>query len=227
MEIFTDASLNSTQKVAGVGMVFVPNREQQSDVMRLNTHFMTDNIETAELFAIAAALGKLHPENTGEIRIVTDSLPALRKIQNIFQYPSPDRIHHVEDLMQKKIMYYLSSSFEKIKGGIFSFHLIRGHQRKVQMFSDGYYNAIADEEARVGRIEGENAKLNEIRLGISPARLPSAEENIVLNQPEVPIFSPKVSFCLEGLPPTVVSSKTHGEKGFTRKVVRTKQGRRR
>ena len=45
MEIFTDASLNSTQKVAGVGMVFVPNREQQSDVMRLNTHFMTDNIE--------------------------------------------------------------------------------------------------------------------------------------------------------------------------------------
>ena len=86
MDIYTDASLNDVHKIAGIGMVFVPNRNQSKGVIRLNTHVWADKVETAELFAIAIALGKLHPQNTDDVRIITDSDRALKEILNIFQY---------------------------------------------------------------------------------------------------------------------------------------------
>ena len=221
MNIFTDASLNDVQKIAGIGMVFVPNQGQPAGVLRLNTHVWTDKIETAELFAIAIALSKLHPENTDEVRIVTDSDKAIKALLNIFQYPEPDRIQRVKDLVQKKILHSISASFEKMKGVPFSFTLIRGHQAKTQMFSDGYYNNLADTEAEIGRMQGEDVRLNEIRSGNNFASLPTSEENIILNQRETPIFFPQITFSFEKPKKKKVSSKVHNSKGFTRKVTRS------
>ena len=221
MNIFTDASLNDTQKIAGIGMVFVPNQGQPSGVLRLNTHVWTDKIETAELFAIAIALSKLHPENTDEVRIVTDSDKAIKALLNIFQYPDPDRIQRVKDLVQKKILYSISASFEKMKKVPFSFSLIHGHQARTPLFSDGYYNNLADEEAELGRIEGERVHLNEIRCGNHSASLPTSEENVILNQRESAIFFPQVSFSFEKQKRKKASGKAHNSKGFTIKTTRS------
>ena len=224
MNIFTDASLNDVHKIAGIGMIFVPNQDQPSGVVRLNSHIWANKIETAELFAIAMALSKLHPENTDEVRVVTDSDKAMKELMNIFQYPEPDRIQRVKDLVQKKILYNISASFEKLKNTSFHFCLIRGHQTNKQMFSDEYYNNLADQEAQAGRIDGEETWVSEMRFGNGTVGLPTSEENTILNQKEAPIFFPKISFSFETRKPKAKTSKTQGAKGFTRKAV-TRSGR--
>ena len=217
VDIFTDASLNDEQKIAGIGMVFVPSQGKPTGVLRLNTHVWTDKIETAELFAIAIALSKLHPENTDAVRIVTDSDKAIKAILNIFQYPEPDRIKHVKDLVQKKILYGISASFEKMKNVPFSFTLIRGHQARAPIFSDGYYNNLADIEAEIGRIGGESVRLNEVRSGNHFASFPTSEENVILNQPESAIFFPQLSFSFEKQKRKPTLTKKTDNKGFTKK----------
>ena len=224
MDIYTDASLNDVHKIAGIGMVFVPNRNQSKGVIRLNTHVWADKVETAELFAIAIALGKLHPQNTDDVRIITDSDRALKEILNIFQYAMPDRIKHVKDLVQQKILYHISACFAKMKNVKFSFQLIRGHQTKAQPLSDGYYNMLADEEARLGREEGEETRVKEIRLGNSPASFFTSEENMILNQKEAPLFFPSISFSFKSgkaLGNKNPDTKLLEEKGFSRRKPRS------
>jgi len=157
MDIFTDASLNDKEKIAGIGMVFVPAPESLN-VRSGNAYLLTDNIETAELFAISKAIMRavtLHPDT---IRLFSDSTGALRKIQRVFHHPDQRQIHTIENPDQKEILYHISASFELLGDVDFSFHQIHGHQTKPTMFTVGYYNMLADQEASAGRLLGEMVK---------------------------------------------------------------------
>ena len=193
MDIFTDASLNDKKKIAGVSAIFVPS-ENARNITCYNSYCSVNKIETAELFAIAMALSLINPSADKRVRIVSDSRATLRKIQRIFHHPDQKQIHTLKDSIQKKIMYSISHSFSKIWETAVSFHCIHGHQHKVQETTDAYYNAIADQVALEGRMNGEAVyqQEKENHIGISTL---SAEERLILNQPECRIVSPEqISF---------------------------------
>ena len=154
MDIFTDASLNDRKKIAGVSAIFVPSRTS-SAITCYSSYCSVSKIETAELFAIAMALSLIDSQADKNVRVVSDSNGALRKIQRIFHHPNQEQIGKIKDLMQKRIMYNMSSSFSKIWDINLSFCCIHGHQHKIQEASDAYYNAIADQKALEGRMDGE------------------------------------------------------------------------
>jgi len=196
MDIFTDASLNDRKKIAGISAVFVPAQTPKA-ITCYHSYCSVAKIETAELLAIAMALFLLKPQADKNIRIVSDSKGALRKIQRLFHHPDQRQIQTIKDAVQRKIMYNMSTSFAKMCNLYFSFWCIRGHQHKVQETSDAYYNAIADEEALIGRMGGENiqAQEKEHKTGVSTL---SPEERVILNQTECLIVSPKqISFHYE------------------------------
>ena len=154
MDIFTDASLNDKKKIAGIGMVFVwPN--QQVSTKTGHAYFETDNIETAELFAIHQAIEKSSSFSPRRVRLFSDSVGVLRKLQRVFQYPDQNQIHTINNPVQRKILYDISASFQMMYGVNFSFHYIKGHQGKPIPFTNGYYNMLADQEASSGRLLGE------------------------------------------------------------------------
>ena len=111
MDIFTDASLNDKKKIAGVSAVFVP--QKANTFTCYHSYCSVSKIETAELLAIASALSMIDPKADKDVRIISDSKGALRKIQRIFHHPKQKQIHTIKDSMQKKIMYNISSSFSK------------------------------------------------------------------------------------------------------------------
>ena len=223
MDIFTDASLNDRKKIAGVSAVFVPSQNPTA-VTSYNSYCSVGKIETAELFAIAMALSLINPKVDKNIRIVSDSNGALRKIQRIFHHPNQKQIQTIKDLMQKKIMYNISSSFSKIRDIAFSFHCIHGHQHKVQEASDAYYNAFADQGALIGRMNGEviYQQEKEQKTGIC---ILSAEERIILNQQECPIVSPKqISFRYDNLQ-VKAGVRRHPKQLFVREVCKSSRAR--
>ena len=157
MDIFTDASLNDKEKIAGIGMVFVSTPESLR-VQSGNGYLLTNNIETAELFAISKAIMHAVTLRPDTIRLFSDSKGALRKIQRVFHHPNQRQIHTIENPDQKEILYHISASFELLGNVDFSFYHIRGHQTKPAMFTVGYYNMLADQEASSGRLLGEMIK---------------------------------------------------------------------
>ena len=154
MDIFTDASLNDKEKIAGIGMVFVLPMAS-TNMQYAHTYLMTDNIETAELFAISEAIAHAHRFQPKTIRLYSDSVGALRKLQRIFHHPDQRQIHTINNSAQKEILYRISTSFEQMGDVDCSFYLIRGHQTRPTEFSAGYYNMLADREASSGRLFGE------------------------------------------------------------------------
>ena len=85
MDIYTDASLNDKKKIAGVSAIFVPP-QASGPVTSYNAYCSVSKIETAELFAIAMALSLIKPQSDKMVRVISDSLGALRKIQRIFHH---------------------------------------------------------------------------------------------------------------------------------------------
>ena len=198
MDIYTDASLNDKKKIAGVSAIFVPP-QASGPVTSYNAYCSVSKIETAELFAIAMALSLLKPRANENVRVISDSKGALKKIQRIFHHPDQRQMKTIKDSMQRKIMYNMSLSFSKNLDMNLTFCCIHGHQHKVQAASDAYYNAIADQEALVGRMNGEILlqQDKEHHMGIS---ILSAEERIILNQLECDIVSPgQISFSYDDL----------------------------
>lgn len=194
MDIFTDASLNDKEKIAGVSAIFVPSKTASNSATCYNTYCSVSKIETAELLAIAMALSLVNPQPDEKVRIISDSKGALRKIQRVFHHPNQKQLQTIKDSIQKKIMYNMSFSFSRIWNIDLSFWCIHGHQHKVQEASDAYYNAIADQEALLGRMNGEAIHQQEKKDKTGVSTL-SAEERIILNQLECPIVSPqKISF---------------------------------
>ena len=104
MDIFTDASLNDKKKIAGVSAVFVPS-QASSAATSYNSYCSVSKIETAELLAIAIALSLIKPDSDKSVRIHSDSVGALRKIQRIFHHPNQTQIHTIKDSLQKRILY--------------------------------------------------------------------------------------------------------------------------
>ena len=98
MDIFTDASLNDKKKVAGVSAIFVPSKTDA--VTCYNSYCSVSKIETAELLAIAMALSLLDSKSGENVRVVSDSKGALRKLQSIFHHPSQGRIQKIKDFIQ-------------------------------------------------------------------------------------------------------------------------------
>ena len=201
MDIFTDASLNDHKKIAGVSAIFVPT-PKRPEIISYNTYCFMDNIETAELFAISIALNMVRRSKPDSVRIISDSVGALKKIQRIFHHPNQTQIQTIDDLMQKRILYNMSASFTNMRNTSFTFYHVHGHQRKASEFTDGYYNMIADQEADSGRIKGETVRLREERCKASFGGLLSAEEETLLAQQECMIVSPhKISFYYEDSEP--------------------------
>lgn len=184
-----------------------------------NTYCSTAKIETAELFAIALALSVINPQADKSVRVISDSLQALKKIQRIFHHPDQRQIQTIKDLMQKKLMYNMSCSFSKMGDIEFSFQYMHSHQRKSGETTDTYYNALADQQALIGRMNGEmiHQQEKEHRTGVSSL---SAEERIILNQPDCFIVSPsQISFDYEDLKPkTIVRARNHPKDRFVRTV---------
>lgn len=219
MDIFTDASLNDKKKIAGVSAVFVPSQESRA-VTCYNTYCSVNKIETAELFAIALALSLIKPKSDKSVRIVSDSLQALRKIQRIFHHPDQRQIATIKDLVQKKIMYNISYSFSNIYEIPFSFCYTHGHQHKKDEATDAYYNALADQQALIGRMAGEaiHQQSKEHNTGISSL---SAEERMILNQSDCLIVSPtQITFNYDDLKPKKIAHKKYKTK-FVRAVCKT------
>ena len=226
MDIYTDASLSDKKKIAGVSAVFVPS-QNSGTVTSYNTYCSVNKIETAELFAIAMALSLVNPGADKSIQIVSDSPQALKKIQRIFHHPDQRQIHTIKDLMQKKILYNISSSFSKMYDTSFSFRYMHSHQHKALEACDAYYNEIADQKALVGRECGENVyqQEKENKTGISTL---SAEERIILNQQECLIVSPnKISFNYDDLKPKKIASHKRLAKGCVRVVCKSARPRHR
>ena len=195
MDIFTDASLNDRKKIAGVSAVFVP--QKANAITCYHSYCSVNKIETAELLAIASALSMIGPKADKNVRIISDSKGALRKIQRIFHHSKQKQIHTIKDAIQKKIMYNISSSFSKLLDKAFSFCCIHGHQHKAAEATDAFYNAEADQQALIGRMDGEEIykQEKESPTGISPL---SSEDRMILNQSECPIVAPKqISFSYD------------------------------
>lgn len=186
MNVFTDASLNERQSIAGVGVVFVSPSLPET-VACHNSYCSANNIETAELFAIAVALQVASYKKNDQICVVSDSVNALQKIRRIFQHPQQKQINNVTDSFQKKILFNISASFSRMKDVIFSFRHVNGHQKKAPEYTDGYYNMIADYQADIGRVEGEKARSCE--TGDADCHR-SIEEKIVCAQAECIIVPP-------------------------------------
>ena len=223
MDIFTDASLNDRKKIAGVSAVFVSSQNPNA-LTCYNSYCSVGKIETAELFAIAMALSLINPKTDEAVRVVSDSKGALKKIQRIFHHPNQKQIQTIKDSMQRKIMYNISSSFSQMLDMDFSFSCIHGHQHKVQEATGAYYNSLADQEALVGRINGESIhqQEKEHKIGIS---ILSAEERIILNQMECPIISPnQISFHYENSK-IKTCIRRHPKNLFTRKVCKSAYSR--
>ena len=211
MDVFTDASLNNRQNIAGVGVVFVSPLLPKT-VLCHNSYCSANNIETAELFAIAVALQKASYKKNDQIRVVSDSVNALQKIRRVFQCPQQKQINDVKDSLQKKILFNISASFSLMKEVVFSFCHVNGHQKKALEFTDGYYNMIADHQADIGRMEGEKAFLCEAN---SNTRHHSVEEDVIFAQPECIIVPPvQLSFFYRppNVKPTVVAHSKKMEK---------------
>ena len=154
MDIFTDASFNNDKKMAGIGIVFAwPSSEKRH--LPHHTYFSTNNNETAELFAISTAINRAVSFSPASVRLFSDSLGSLRKIQRVFHYPNQRQIETIRDPSQKRILYNISASFTRMQDIFFSFHYIHGHQKKSAVLSGGYYNMLADQEASSGRLLGE------------------------------------------------------------------------
>ena len=218
MNIYTDASLNDKEKIAGVSAVFVPTNDPHS-VTCYNTYCSVSKIETAELFAIAMALSLIKPQSDQTVRVVSDSLGALKKIQRIFHHPNQTQIKTIKDLTQQKIMYRMASSFSKVKEMDFSFCYVHGHQHKVAELTDAYYNAIADQEALLGRMNGEAIKQQEKKMGTGICSFLSTEERMILEQENCMIVSPdKISFHYENLEKTRTVARRHPQKLSVRMV---------
>lgn len=225
MDIFTDASLNDKKKIAGVGVVFVPPQES-SVVTCYNTYCSVNKIETAELFAIALALSMIKPQPNENVRVITDSLQALKKIQRIFHHPDQRQINTIRDAMQKRIMYNMSFSFSNIREIPFSFRYTHGHQHKGQTATDAYYNALADQQALIGRMNGEaiHQQEKEHNTGISSL---SAEERVFLNQPDCLIVSPdQITFNYDDLKPKKIAIHKRSQKCCVRNVCKSAPSRR-
>lgn len=219
MDIFTDASLNDKKKIAGVSAIFMPS-QSSGTITSYNSYCSVNKIETAELLAIAMALSLIKPDSDKNIRIHSDSVGALRKIQRIFHHPDQKQIHTIKDSMQKQILYNMSFSFSKVYDLDFSFWYVHGHQHKVDTPSDAYYNSLADQQALIGRMDGEliHQQEKEHNTGVSSL---SAEERIILNQQSCLIVSPnQISFHYEGLKPKVVAHK-RSKNRFVRKVCKS------
>jgi len=198
MDIFTDASVNDHEKIAGVSAVFVPSMTQDA-IVRFSTHLSVDNNETAELFAIAIALSHVNCQPTGSIRIVSDSYGAMKKIQRIFQYPNQTQIQTIDNILQKRILFNMAASFAQMQNVTVNFCEIHAHQRKAQPGTDGYYNQIADQEAAIGREKAETMRLKENKYKTGSGSLTTPEEEAILTQPECEIVSPKkITFTYEG-----------------------------
>ena len=218
MNIYTDASLNDKEKVAGVSAVFVPTEPPHSATC-YNTYCSVSKIETAELFAIAMALSLIKPQSDKIVRVISDSLGALRKIQRIFHHPNQNQIKTIKDLTQQKIMYRIASSFSKVKEMDFSFCYVHGHQHKVAELTDAYYNAIADQEALLGRMNGEFIKQQERKTNTDICSFLSAEERMILEQENCPIVSPNnISFHYENLEKAKIVARRHPQKLSVRKA---------
>ena len=212
MNIYTDASLNDKEKIAGVSAVFVPTNAPRSATC-YNTYCSVSKIETAELFAIAMALSLIKPQSDKTVRVVSDSLGALKKIQRVFHHPNQTQIKTIKDLTQQKIMYHMASSFSKVKEMDFSFCYTHGHQHKVAELTDAYYNALADQEALLGRMNGEIVKQQEKSTDTSICSFLSAEERMILNQENDIIVSPnKISFHYENLEKAKIIARRHPQK---------------
>lgn len=220
MDIFTDASLNDKTKIAGVSAVFVPPNASGA-VTCYNTYCSVNKIETAELFAIAMALSLLNPQSDKGIRVVSDSVQALKKMQRIFHHPDQRQMSTIKDLIQKKLFYNMSSSFSKFGDMSFSFYYMHSHQHKVKEATDAYYNALADQQALIGRMSGEtiHQQDKEHNTGVSSL---SAEERIILNQPDCFIVSPgQISFNYDDLKPKKIAHHKQSQKQFVRKVCKS------
>ena len=211
MDIFTDASLNNRQNVAGVGVVFVSPMLPQKMICR-SSYCSANNIETAELFAIAVALQTASFKKNNQIRVVSDSINALQKIRRVFQCPQQKQINNVTDSFQKRILFNIAASFSRMSNVVFSFCHVNGHQKKAPEYTDGYYNMIADAQADVGRMDGEKARVCEAS---SNSRHYSVEEEVIFAQPECIIVPPvQLSFFYRppNVKPTVVAHSKKTEK---------------
>ena len=154
MDIFTDASLNNRQNVAGVGVVFVPSSSPEAMVCH-NSYCFSNNIETAELFAVAMALRLVSRQREGEVRIMVDSMTALIKIKHVFNSMGSGGMQGVDNPAERKIFYSMATSLFQMKNVTVSFQHIKGHQEDVSKYTDAYYNTLADEEAKKGRKKAE------------------------------------------------------------------------
>ena len=217
MDIYTDASLNDQKKIAGIGLVFVDSPHEPSPRC-WNAYFSIDNIETAELFAVSAAISHAVSYHPNVVRLFSDSTGALRKIQRIFQYPSQRQIQTITNPLQQKIMYHISTSFEMMQDSDFSFHCIRGHQPKPVEFSYGYYNMLADRAAADGRLLGEMISASTT----SSLKIDLEKTKIQMSK----IVSPShISFHYEDLgnkPKLVVKSKNHKKARIIKRAARSK-----
>ena len=106
MNIFTDASLNNRQNVAGVGVVFVSPSLPEMVVCH-NSYCSASNIETAELFAVAMGLRLANQQHEGEIHVALDSITALRKIKHVFNSMGSVRVQGISNPLEKKIFLML------------------------------------------------------------------------------------------------------------------------
>ena len=224
MDIFTDASLNDRKKIAGVGVVFVPS-QTSVPVTLCNSYCSVNKIETAELFAIARALTLIKPEANESVRVLSDSVGALKKIQRVFHHPDQKQIHTIKDLVQRRILYSMSFSFSKICHMDFSFWYVHGHQHKIKIATDAYYNSMADQQALYGRMNGEliHQQEKEHNTGISSL---STEERLIMNQQDCLIVSPdEISFHYEGLKTPRTVARKRSKNQFVRSVCKSARSR--
>ena len=84
MDIFTDASLNDSEKVAGIGCVCINDSKEK--MYESTFSLSTNNIHIAELCALACAVKLASTSQSESVRIVSDSVSALNTLYQYIGY---------------------------------------------------------------------------------------------------------------------------------------------
>lgn len=145
MDIFTDASFDAKNKLAGVAAVYVtPNAEKKNPfVFTVQENIVVANVHSAEMWAMAFALNHLSVVEKQHVRVFTDS-----KRAGAFIHTGS----YVDDMGLKALRDIESSCARIIRqGGTISFYQVLGHQKGAAENTYIAYNKLADRLSKTAR----------------------------------------------------------------------------